>query len=431
MMLYLYRGFFVLGMPLIRIYLYFRKLYGKEDNYRFNERLGYSSLVRPKGPLIWVHAASVGESLSLLPLIERLSKEALGLNFLVTTGTLTSARLMGERLPKGSVHQFVPVDHILFVRRFLDHWRPDLALWAESEFWPNMITEVADRKIKMVLINGRVSPKSFASWRKFDGLIRALLSCFDLCLGQSDDDVWRLRKMGAKVVKCVGNLKFSGTPLPVNRSELIEMTKIIDNRPVWLAASTHTGEEEITMQVHQRLKTSFTDLLTIIIPRDPKRGRKIASQIRRQGFCVALRSNEDSIASETEFYIADTIGEMGLFLRIVNIVFIGKSLVPLGGQNPLEAARLNCAIVHGPYMMNFEDISIRLEKAQASLKVIDPEDLFNSIKKLLEDNSYCENIAAKAKAFVANETGVLDSVVTELKPFINHIKNEDNLRANA
>tara|TARA_B100001142_G_scaffold321775_1_gene368979 strand:- start:177 stop:1472 length:1296 start_codon:yes stop_codon:yes gene_type:complete len=431
MILYLYRGFFILGMPLIRIYLYFRKLYGKEDVHRFNERLGYSSHIRPIGPLIWVHAASVGESLSLLPLIKRLSEEDRGINILVTTGTVTSARLMSERLPEGSIHQFVPIDHILFVRRFLDHWRPDLALWAESEFWPNMITEIAGRKIKMVLINGRVSPKSFSSWQKFDSLIKALLSCFDLCLGQSDDDVWRLRKMGAKAVKCVGNLKFSGMPLPVNQAELIEMTKKIDNRPVWLAASTHAGEEEITVQVHQRLKTSITDLLTIIVPRDPKRGGKIAAQIRRQGFCVALRSSGDPIVSETEVYVADTMGEMGLFLRVVSIVFIGKSLVPLGGQNPLEAARLNCAIVHGPYMMNFEDISLRLEKAQAALQVIDKDDLFNSIKKLLEDNLYCENIAAKAKAFVVNETGVLDSVVTELKPFIDHIKNKDNLRANA
>ena len=246
-----------------------------------------------------------------MPLIKRLSEEDRGINILVTTGTVTSARLMSERLPEGSIHQFVPIDHILFVRRFLDHWRPDLALWAESEFWPNMITEIACRNIKMVLINGRVSQKSFASWQKFGGLIKALLSCFDLCLGQSDDDVWRLRKMGAKAVKCVGNLKFSGMPPPFNQTELIKMTKTIDNRPVWLAASTHAGEEEITAQVHQRLKTSFTNLLTIIIPRDPKRGEKIAAQIRRQGLCVALRSCEDPIASETEIYVADTLKSRG------------------------------------------------------------------------------------------------------------------------
>jgi 3-deoxy-D-manno-octulosonic-acid transferase len=430
-MLNLYRGFCIFGMPLIRIYLYLRKLYGKEDLNRFNERLGHSSHTRPEGLLIWVHAASVGESLSMLPLIKRLSEEVQGLNILVTTGTITSARLMGDRLPEGSFHQFIPVDHISFVRRFLDHWRPDLALWAESEFWPNMITEIAARNIKMVLINGRVSQRSFASWRKFDGLIKALLSCFDLCLGQSNDDVLRLRKMGAKSVKCVGNLKFSGLPLPVNQSELIEMTKTIDNRPVWLAASTHAGEEEITLRVHQRLKASFDNLLTIIVPRNPNRGEKIATKIRRQGLCVALRSREDPIASETEIYIADTMGEMGLFFRITRIVFIGKSLVPLGGQNPLEAARLNCAIVHGPYMMNFEDISIRLKEAKASLPVLNTDDLFNAIKKLLEDNSYCENIAARAMAFATNEAGVLDSVVTELRPFIDHIKNKDNLRANA
>jgi 3-deoxy-D-manno-octulosonic-acid transferase len=431
MMLYLYRGLSVLGTPLIIIYLYFRRIRGKENSGRFKERFGQSSLVRPYGTLIWIHAASVGESLSILPLIERLAGENQDLNILVTTGTVSSARLMGDRLPAGAFHQFVPVDHILFVRRFLDHWRPDLVLWVESEFWPNMITEVEGRNINMVLINGRVSQKSFAGWQKFNSLIRSLLSSFDLCLGQSDIDVTRLRQMGAKSIKCVGNLKFSSLPLPFNKADFLKITKSIGNRPVWLAASTHAGEEEIAIQVHQRLKDLYADLLTIIVPRNPKRGKKIAFQIRRQGINVTLRSSGDPISTESEIYVGDTMGEMGLFLRIASIVFIGKSLVPLGGQNPLEAARLNCAIIHGPYMKNFEEISILLKKANASKQVLNSEDLISSIKKLIEDTTYCKNIAAAAKAVVDNESGVLDSVQTELKPFIDHLSDKDNFRADS
>jgi 3-deoxy-D-manno-octulosonic-acid transferase len=367
----------------------------------------------------------------MLPLIERLIEENQGFHILVTTGTVTSARLMDERLPEGTFHQFSPIDQILFVRRFLDHWRPDLALWAESEFWPNMITETASRNIRMVLINGRVSIKSFAGWRKFDGLIKSLISCFDLCLGQSDEDVWRLRQMGANLAKYVGNLKFSCSPLPVDKAELFEMTKKIGNRPVWVAASTHAGEEEMTVQVHKRLRLSQAGLLTIIVPRDPKRGEKIAAQIRRQGLDVALRSNGDPISTGTGIYVADTMGEMGLFFRIAGIVFMGKSLVPLGGQNPLEAARLDCAIVHGPHTLNFEDIFMRLIKAGAANQVLNAEELLDAIRKLFEDTSQRDCMAAAAKAFAATQVGVLDAVIIELEPFIKPLLYKDKSRVHA
>jgi len=283
----------------------------------------------------------------------------------------------------------------------------------------------------MVLINGRVSSRSFAGWRRFDGLIKTLLGCFDLCLGQSNDDVRRLRQMGANSAKYVGNLKFSGLSLPVDKAELLEMKKIIGPRPIWLAASTHTGEEKILLEAHQRLKVLHTNLLTIIIPRNSKRGEKIATKISKQGFEVALRSDGDSIATKTEIYVADTMGEMGLFFQLAEVVFIGKSLVPLGGQNPLEAARLGCAIVYGPHMKNFEDISIRLEKANAAIQVLNTEGLIVATQGLLKDISQREMMAAAAKAFAANEVGVLDAVITELKPFIDHLLYKDKSRAHA
>ncbi|MBL6959360.1 MAG: 3-deoxy-D-manno-octulosonic acid transferase [Rhodospirillales bacterium] len=431
MMLGLYRAFSVLGAPLIGVYLWLRRIRGKEDPARFSERLGRPGLARPDGPLVWVHAASVGESLSMLPLIGRLVEDQPGLNILVTTGTVTSARLMAERLPEGSFHQYAPVDRIASVRRFLDHWRPDLALWAESEFWPNMITEAASRNIPMILINGRVSPRSFVGWRRFGGLIRELLGCFDLCLGQSDADAQRLRQLGAGTAKHVGNLKFAGPPLPVDEAEFAAIKNSIGTRPVWLAASTHAGEEDMAAQVHQRLKSLQVGLLTLIIPRHPDRGEKVATRLRGQGQDVSLRSNGDAIRPETDIYVADTMGEMGLFFRIAGVVFMGKSLVPLGGQNPLEAARLDCAIVHGPHMMNFEDISERFNKTGAALQVADGEALFSAVRQLLEDTSERERMAAAAKAMAAAEAGVLDAVLVELGPFLEHLLQKDKSRARA
>lgn len=431
MMLGLYRAFSVLGAPLIGVYLWLRRIRGKEDPARFSERLGRPGLARPDGPLVWVHAASVGESLSMLPLIGRLVEDQPGLNILVTTGTVTSARLMAERLPEGSFHQYAPVDRIASVRRFLDHWRPDLALWAESEFWPNMITEAASRNIPMILINGRVSPRSFVGWRRFGGLIRELLGCFDLCLGQSDADAQRLRQLGAGTAKHVGNLKFAGPPLPVDEAEFAAIKNSIGTRPVWLAASTHAGEEDMAAQVHQRLKSLQVGLLTLIIPRHPDRGEEVATRLRGQGQDVSLRSNGDAIRPETDIYVADTMGEMGLFFRIAGVVFMGKSLVPLGGQNPLEAARLDCAIVHGPHMMNFEDISERFNKTGAALQVADGEALFSAVRQLLEDTSERERMAAAAKAMAAAEAGVLDAVLVELGPFLEHLLQKDKSRARA
>lgn len=431
MMMGLYRAFSVLGAPLIGIYLWLRRIRGKEDPARFSERFGRPGLARPDGPLVWVHAASVGEALSMLPLIGRLVADRPGLNILVTTGTVTSARMMAERLPEGSFHQYVPVDRIALVQRFLDHWRPDLALWAESEFWPNMITEAATRNIPMILINGRVSPRSFAGWRRFGGLIQELLGCFDLCLGQSDADALRLRQLGAGSAKYVGNLKFAGLPLPVDEVEFAAMQDMIGARPVWLAASTHAGEEDMAAQVHQRLKSLHVELLTLIIPRHPDRGDEIAARLRGQGQDVSLRSNGDAIGPETDIYVADTMGEMGLFFRIAGIVFMGKSLVPLGGQNLLEAARLDCAIVHGPHMMNFEDISERFNKAGAAIQVADAEALINAVRQLLKDTSERERMAAAAKALVATEAGVLDAVLVELGPFLEHLLQKDTSRARA
>ena len=431
MMLPLYRLVSGIGAPAIGLYLAIRKARGKEDPDRFAERLGRPGQDRPSGPLIWTHAASIGESISLLPLIGRLVTEISGVSVLVTTGTVTSARLMAERLPEGAFHQYVPVDRIPYVRRFLDHWRPDLALWAESEFWPNLIIESVDRKIPMVLINGRISPRSFSGWQGFGGLIKRLLEGFDLCLGQTETDAERLRRLGAGDAKYVGNLKFAVPPLPADGEILAKFKKGLGDRPLWLAASTHPGEEEMAARVHRRLKDAFSGLLTVIVPRHPDRGSEIATRINTLGLTVSRRSAGDAIGPDTDVYVADTLGERGLFYRLAGTAFMGKSLVPLGGQNPLEAARLDCAIVHGPHMMNFEDITERLKAAGASIEVANEEALEAAIARLLADPSERDRMAAAANAFAASEAGVLDAVFAELQPFLEPLSRKDISHAGA
>ena len=418
MMLALYRAATTVAAPLIHLYLARRRNAGKEDRERFGERLGHAGRPCPHGRLVWAHAASVGESLSLLPLIGRLLEDRPHLRALVTTGTVTSARLMAERLPAGAIHQYVPVDRVAYVRSFLDHWKPDLVLWAESEFWPNLVSQTAARGVPMVLINGRVSAASFAGWRRAPGLIRQLLGGFALCLGQTAEDAERLRRLGARRVACPGNLKFAAPPLPADDAELERLVAAIGARPRWLASSTHPGEEEIAGRVHQRLAAGHPGLLTIIVPRHPERGPAIAADLRRHGLAVARRSAGEIMAPETGVYVADTMGELGLFYRFAEVVFMGKSLVPLGGQNALEAARLGCAVVQGPHVGNFAEMARRMKEAGASIEVADEDGLAEAVAGLLDDAGARARHKDAATAFAGAEAHVLDYVMAELRPFL-------------
>ncbi len=412
----LYRAASTLGAPVIDLYLRRRMARGKEDRGRFHERLGRPAMARPEGPLIWLHAASVGESLSMLPLIQQLLDRCGGWRVLVTTGTVTSAELMAERLPEGAFHQYAPVDRLAFVKRFLDHWRPDLALWSESEFWPNMIVETAARRVPLVLVNGRVSPGSFHRWRRWRGLSRRILGGFDLCLAQGEDDAERLRRLGAGHVKCVGNLKFAGRDLPADAAELAALDAAFAGRPRWLAASTHPGEEEIALSVHKALREKFPGLLTIIAPRHPERGSGIEGALSAAGARVGRRGVGHVVDTDTEIYVADTLGELGLFFRLSDIVFMGKSLVNLGGQNPLEAARLNCALLFGPHMWNFPAIAERLVECGGGETVADGAALAAAVARLLADGA--ERPARAAAAFATAEGGVLDAIMAELEPYL-------------
>lgn len=412
MILGLYRGLTSLAGPLIRLYLARRLARGKEDPARFGERMGLPGLPRPEGALVWLHAASVGEAVSVLPIVEALQARP-GIHVLVTTGTVTSAALMAERLPRGAIHQFVPVDRLTWVRRFLDHWRPDLALWTESEFWPNLLTETAARRIPQVLLNGRISERSFKRWRSMPGLIGKLLSGFVLCLGQTEEDAARLAGLGAVRAACLGNLKFAAPPLPADEEALAALRAELAGRPRWLAASTHAGEEALAARIHRSL--AVPGLVTIIVPRHPNRGAEIAAELKAMGLQPSRRSLGQPIRG---LYIADTLGELGLFYRAAPIVLMGKSLVGQGGQNPLEPARLGASVLFGPHMGNFADIARRMVAAGAARQVAGEDALGTALAERLNDSRLVEAEGKLALDFASAEDGVLAAVIGAIEPFL-------------
>ncbi|MBI1206924.1 MAG: 3-deoxy-D-manno-octulosonic acid transferase [Azospirillum sp.] len=418
-MLYsLYRGLTQLGGPAIRYYLDRRRAAGKEDPLRQAERLGRPSHPRPDGPLVWFHAASIGESLSILVLVDRLLAASSTANVLVTTGTVTSAQLMARRLPARAIHQFVPVDRPGYVSGFLDHWRPNLALWIESEIWPNMLWEIRKRGIPAALLNARMSARSFDHWRLAPGFVRPLLSTFRLCLAQSETDALRLRRLGAALVDCVGNLKFSAAPPPAEPSQLAALERARNGRPVWLYASSHPGEDEIAAAVHRTLAPRLPGLLTIIAPRHPQRGNTIAERLRGLGLSVARRAEGALPGLGDAAYIADTVGEMGLLFRLAPVVCVGGSLVPHGGQNPIEPAQLGCAVLYGPHMENFRAITAELEAAGAALPVADAEALGRAAGRLLESEAARRPLVEAARLVTERNRHVVDRTLSALAPLL-------------
>jgi len=422
----IYRSLTVAAGPFSTIYLAQRQRAGKEMPGRVPERRGRASRARPAGRLVWIHAASVGETASILSLIDRLIEEH-DVSVLITTGTVTSARLVEERTKSQSkiIHQFVPLDHPRYVGAFLDHWHPDLALWVESELWPNLIHEARRRHIPMLLLNARMSARSFRGWQRLPSVIRPLLGGFDLCLAQDTTQADRLKQLGAEHATCVGDLKSTAAPLPVAAAELERLAHQIGDRPVWLAASTHDGEEAIAAEAHRALQRDLPRILTLIAPRHPSRAETIATMLSGRGLAVARRSAHHDIAGDTDVYLADTLGELGLFYRLSGIAFIGGSLVPMGGHNPYEAARLDCAILYGPDMSNAAAIARALANATAAEIVRDAEALAGGVRHLLRDPAERARRAAAAMSVADSSRGVLDAVMDSIAPWL------DRLNANA
>jgi 3-deoxy-D-manno-octulosonic-acid transferase len=396
--------------------LRYRLRRGKEHPERLSERRGQSTIPRPRGPLVWLHAASVGELVSILPLIECICRRDIGV--LVTAGTVTAAEMAVLRLPHGAIHQFVPLDAPQFAARFLNHWRPDLALIVESELWPNMILAGAKRKIPLILINGRISERSSRRWRLAPRSIAALLNRFDLCLAQSAEDAVRYADLGAPRYLTTGNLKLDVPAPPADPSRLRMLQSAVGLRPVIAAVSTHPGEEQAAIEVHRNLRLNFPDLLTMVVPRHPERGAEIGAMAEAGGLSVPLRSRGELPERTTEIYVADTLGELGIIYRIAPIVFIGGSLVGHGGQNPIEAAKLGAAILHGPHVWNFAEVYAALDKAGGAEQVADTGQLAASIAVWLKDVEARTRTAQTGRQLMETLGGGLDRTVAALDPYL-------------
>ena len=403
----------------IRRYIEKRKKMGKEDVKRFNERVGRPTKPRPYGRLICLHGASVGESISMLPLINRLLEIYPDAHVMVTTGTTTSAEVMAKRLPERAFHQYLPIDNPVFAARFVRHWQPTIALWFESEFWPAMLSTIKRRNIPLILINGRISNKSFKRWQQFDFVIKELLDCFTACLGQSEEDAYRLRALGAKDAMCLGNLKYAGLPIPVDAEKKKDIQDEIGERPVWLVSSTHSDEESKIGRYIKELIAKHEGLLTIIAPRHPNRGVEIKELLQEKyQLKTALRSANEKIMPETEVYIADTIGEMGIWYELCPIVFIGGSLVPHGGQNFMEPSRCRDAVIVGPHMHNFTDAMNRAKRADGVIQIDETVDLIDMVDQLLSNKELLEAKRSLAYNWATSEAKVLDGIAEKIQGYM-------------
>ena len=419
-LLRLYRLLSAAATPLAPLLIAYRLRRGKEHRARLCERRGEPTADRPVGPLIWVHGASVGEIASVIPLIERLGAQHASM--LVTSGTVTSAALAEQRLPREVTHQFVPLDVPRYMRRFLKHWQPDLTLLVESDLWPNLILENSARGVPLILVNGRVSESSFRCWRRFSGPIASLLNRFDLCLARTAADAERLRELGAPRIVTTGNIKLDVPAPPVHEDALRQMKAAAGERPMIAAASTHPGEETVVVAAHRMLRASFPGLLTIIAPRHADRGPGIADIVAAAGLRSALRSRGQLPNAATDIYIADTMGELGLLYRLAPIVFIGGSLVRHGGQNPIEAAKLGAVIAHGPHVGNFSEIYAALDDAGGAEQITDAGALARRIAAWLAKPAGRVKAAQAARQAVEQQSGALDRTLSALEPYLMQLR---------
>ncbi len=402
--------------PLVGAYVGWRASRGKEDRHRRRERYGHASKPRPQGPIIWIHAASVGETNAILPLIRRILDH--GVNVVLTTGTVTSAHLAQEVLGDSVIHQYVPLDLKPAVSRFLDHWDPDLAIIAESEIWPTTILELGERRIPQVLVNGRLSDRSFRSWRKRPNVAGVLFENMAHVVAQSELDGERFQTLGARPVTVSGNLKVD-TPAPAaDEASLAALRGRIGKRPTWAAISTHDGEEKVAAEVHLALRARHPGLLTIIVPRHPERAAGLAAEFTAMGLKVVRRTGDEELTGDTDVLLGDTIGEMGLYLRLTEIAFVGRSLTSEGGQNPLEPAMLDTAVLAGRNVQNFRETYQRLIDNGGARLVRDRDMLIGAVNYLLTDEGARHEMIVAATQTVDDMRGALGRTLKALDPFI-------------
>jgi len=383
---------------------------------RTHERLGNASLPRAPGPLIWFHAASVGESLSVLTLITRMGQRLPHHEFLITSGTATSAALIAKRLPPRTRHQFAPLDATGPVRRFYAFWRPVAGIFVESELWPLMLTDGHTAGVRLALLNARLSEKSVRGWRKRPKTARYVLDQFDLMLTQNRQTADNLLAMGADPgrVEVGSNLKSTSAPLPVDLQVLQGIQTDLDGRPVWIASSTHPGEEQVVLAAHRALLDQFPDLLLLLIPRHPERGDEVTVLVAEAGFSQARRSTGETLKADSQIYLADTLGETGTWYALAPIVFLGGSLEVIGGHNPFEPAQAGAAVITGPHVANFAETYTPLIADGGAVEVANAEQLAQAVTLWLTDKAALDGARAAAGAFVQSQQAVLDQVVETL-----------------
>lgn len=410
-----YRALSVLLYPFLELYLFYRVYKKKEDKKRLKERFGIASQNRPKGDIIWLHAVSVGETNSSLILVEELLKSLPQTSILFTTTTLTSASIIAKKLTDFNgrvIHQFLPLDSYACVREFLEYWHPNKAIFVESEIWPNFIYEAHKANIKTFLVNARISKKSFKKWNFAKKIGFDIFSYFDEIFVQKKEDQELFSKLLGKEALFYGNLKSQAQNLFCDQKELQKLQSQIADRKIWVSASTHKGEEEIIIAAHKKLKKEFSDLLTVIVPRHPNRAEEI--KLLLNGINFSQRSKNQVISKSTEIYIADTLGELGIFYSLQNFAFIGGSLVEVGGHNPFEAIKLGCAVISGKLVPNFAEIYRDLEEKDACIIVDNLEQLTFAVSTLLKDRALSEKLLNNASMVIKNSDNIVKKIASKL-----------------
>ena len=413
----IYQIFSILLSPIIDLYLLFRKFKGKEDTFRFKERFGIASKVRPEGSLIWVHCASVGESNSIWPLINKILQDNPKINILFTSGTVTSAAEINKKLQANIIHQFIPVDKFFAAKRFIRYWKPDFGIFVESEIWPNLINESVKSGCKLALVNGRISKKSCKRWKFLSKMGFNILQKFSICFAQSKQDLERFYSLGLKNSYFLGNLKSVCVDPKIDQNQLAEFKNIIGSRKIWLAASTHNGEEEVAIKVHQQLKKHYPNLLTVIVPRHPNRLKDIISVIPSD-LQFSIRSLNQEITSDTSIYLADTMGELSLFYNAIGVALIGGSMFDnIGGHNPFEAIKARCVPISGPYYANFEEVYIELNIENACVLVKNSNELYLTLDKLINDLHQKITILENGLKILETSSGLIEDIINRINNY--------------
>ncbi len=384
------------------------------DPARFRERMGHATAPRPDGTLIWFHAASVGESLSVLRLIAHMGEVYPDWHFLLTSGTATSAEIVARRLPPRCAHQFAPLDARRAMRRFLGHWHPSAAIFVESELWPQMLQETRAAGVPLALLNARISDGSARNWKRFPATSRHLMGHFNLIHTQDARTTDHLHDLGLTHAYTGQNLKSVSGPLPFDAAEKSRLEAVIGSRPVWVASSTHPGEDEVMIAAQKALLRDHPDLLLILVPRHPDRAERIASLIQEAELTVSRRSVNEPLSDDSQIYLADTLGETGLWYALSPVTCLCGSFTPVGGHNPYEPAYAGSAVLHGPLYANFAQTYADFDANGGARQVADAEALAKAIAELLGDADALTAMQEKSRAFAAAQEDMLEAITETL-----------------